>query len=94
MKSKPVPTLKKEEQGGSPVHGNPISRPRSSGPHGAILTLQRTIGNRTIERLKRSGVIHAKLRIGLPNDTYEQEADRVADQVMRMPKPEIRPQPT
>lgn len=94
MKSRPVPTLKKEEQGGSPTRGALASRPRSSGPHGAILTLQRTIGNRTIERLMRSGVIHTKLRIDLPNDTYEQEADRVADQVMRMPEPEIRPQPT
>ncbi len=33
-----------------------------------------------------SGIIQAKLRIGQPNDRYEQEADRVADQVMRMPE--------
>ena len=31
----------------------------------------------------------AKLTIGQPNDQYEQEADRVADQVMRMPEPRI-----
>ena len=31
--------------------------------------------------------IQAKLTIGQPNDKYEQEADRVADQVMRMPMP-------
>jgi hypothetical protein len=30
-------------------------------------------------------VVQAKLRIGEPNDKYEQEADRVADTVMRMP---------
>ncbi|MDH5181208.1 MAG: DUF4157 domain-containing protein [Gammaproteobacteria bacterium] len=29
--------------------------------------------------------VQAKLTIGQPNDKYEQEADRVADQVMRMP---------
>ena len=29
--------------------------------------------------------IQPKLKIGAPNDRYEQEADRVADQVMRMP---------
>ena len=29
--------------------------------------------------------IQTKLKIGAPNDRYEQEADRVADQVMRMP---------
>ena len=31
--------------------------------------------------------VQAKLQIGAPNDKYEQEADRVADQVMRMPDP-------
>lgn len=30
--------------------------------------------------------IQPKLEIGAPNDQYEQEADRVADQVMRMPE--------
>jgi hypothetical protein len=32
--------------------------------------------------------IQAKLAIGQPGDKYEQEADQVADQVMRMPAPE------
>lgn len=32
------------------------------------------------------GKIQAKLTIGQPDDIYEQEADRIADQVMRMPK--------
>ena len=41
-----------------------------------------------------SGVIQAKLMIGQPNDVYEQEADRIADQVMRMPEPAIHPKPT
>ncbi len=31
--------------------------------------------------------LQTKLRIGEPNDRYEQEADRVSGQVMRMPKP-------
>ena len=31
----------------------------------------------------------AKLTIGQPNDQYEQEADRVAEQVMRMPEPKV-----
>ena len=33
-------------------------------------------------------IIQAKLRIGAPNDRHEQEADRVADEVMRMPEQE------
>lgn len=31
----------------------------------------------------------AKLTIGAPNDIYEKEADQVADQVMRMPDPQL-----
>lgn len=38
--------------------------------------------------------VQAKLTVGQPNDKYEQEADRVAEQVMRMAGPEIRPKPT
>lgn len=44
-----------------------------------ILHLQRTIGNQAVQRLFRSGVIQAKLKIGQPGDIYEQEADRVAE---------------
>ena len=53
-----------------------------------ILFLQRTVGNQAMQRLLRSGALQAKLRIGQPGDKYEQEADRVADAVMRMPEPQ------
>ena len=33
--------------------------------------------------------VQAKLKIGQPGDQYEQEADRVAEQVMRMPEPQV-----
>ncbi|MHC4402272.1 MAG: hypothetical protein ACYTG0_21615, partial [Planctomycetota bacterium] len=36
--------------------------------------------------------IQAKLTVGAPNDKYEQEADRVADTVMRMPDPVVQRQ--
>jgi Domain of unknown function (DUF4157)/DNA/RNA non-specific endonuclease len=45
-----------------------------------LLRLQRQIGNQAVTQL-----IQAKLKVGKPNDTYEMEADRVADTVMRMP---------
>lgn len=61
------------------------SQPLSS-PIDRILFLQRTIGNQAVQRLFKSGVIQAKLRIGQPNDVYEQEADRVAEMVMQMPE--------
>jgi hypothetical protein len=57
-----------------------------------ILYLQRTIGNQAVSRLIRSKAVQAKLRIGQPGDVYEQEADRVADEVMRMPEPEMQRQ--
>src|SRR5437660_1645070 len=47
-------------------------------------------GNLAVQQLFRSGVIQAKLRIGQPDDMYEQEADQVADRVMRSaPVPSI-----
>jgi hypothetical protein len=42
----------------------------------------------------RPPLVQAKLTVGWPNDKYEQEADRVADMVMRMPDPGIQRQPT
>ncbi len=57
-----------------------------------ILYLQRTIGNQAVQRLIKSGALQAKLRIGQPGDKYEQEADRVAEQVMRMPEPQVQQQ--
>ncbi len=36
-----------------------------------------------------AGVIQTKLAINQPGDHYEQEADRIADQVMRMPEPQL-----
>ncbi len=58
-----------------------------SSPVEEILFLQRTIGNQAVQKLMKSGALQAKLMIGAPGDVYEQEADRVADAVMRMPQP-------
>jgi hypothetical protein len=54
-------------------------------PVDLTLQLKRTKGNHAIRQLFKSGIIQTKLNIGQPNDIYEQEADRVADQVMSMP---------
>jgi len=66
--------------------------PIQNTPRDIILNLQRTIGNQAVGRLYRSGMLQAKLKIGSPNDRYEQEADRVADEVMRMPGPGVQRQ--
>jgi hypothetical protein len=39
-----------------------------------------------------NSIIQTKLTIGQPNDRYEQEADRVAEQVMRMSEPTVQRQ--
>ena len=61
-----------------------------------------TIGNRALQRLVRSknnerrargfeypniNILQPKLKISQPGDAYEQEADKVADQLIRMPDP-------
>lgn len=47
--------------------------------------LQQALGNRGVERLLRAKLAQAKLTVSQPDDVHEQEADRVADAVMRMP---------
>jgi hypothetical protein len=61
----------------------------TNSPGDNILFLQKTAGNQAIQRMLKSGALQAKLKIGQPNDKYEQEADRVANQVMRMPEPRV-----
>ncbi len=53
---------------------------------GVLRQLQRSYGNQYVGQ-----VIQAKLTVGQPGDVYEEEADRVADAVMRMPEPSVSP---
>lgn len=69
-----VPQIRRKSESSQSMN-SPVDR---------ILFLQRTIGNQAVQRLIKSGALQAKLRIGQPGDIYEQEADRVADHVMRM----------
>ena len=56
----------------------------------ALLALQQTHGNRYVQRVVAG--IQAKLVVGQPGDKYEQEADRVAEQVMRMSESQMQRQ--
>ncbi len=78
-----TPEAKKENSASQIKKTNSSPSISSSVDH--ILFLQRTVGNQAVEKLLKSGVIQAKLTIGQPGDIYEQEADRIAEQVMRMP---------
>lgn len=60
------------------------SLPRSPA-RSRLLRLQAIHGNQGVQRLLRGGVLQRKLTINQPGDAFEQEADRVAEKVMRMP---------
>ena len=68
-----------------------LSSAHSAQRASVLLALQRTHGNRYVQRVVTG--IQAKLKVGQPGDIYEQEADRVADEVMRMPEPGVQPKP-
>ena len=55
-------------------------RPAATAARPPLVPLQQSIGNRAVGRL-----VQAKLNVGRPGDRFEREADRGADQVMRMP---------
>jgi hypothetical protein len=51
-------------------------------PIDRILHLQTTIGNQAVQRLLKTGVIQAKMKIGQPNDRNEQEAEQASEQLI------------
>ncbi len=61
---------------------------------GQLAKMQQTLGNQAVLRMMGRSQpaalpIQTKLTISQPGDKYEQEADRIADQVMRMPEPKV-----
>lgn len=68
----------------SPDRETPVGARSPSIP--ALLQLQRTYGNRYVQRLVARALIQPKLKVGPANDKYEQEADQIAAQVMRRPE--------
>ena len=66
----------------------PLAR-KASGPalHGAPGAPPATA--RQVRQVLRAPRPQAKLTVGAPGDAFEREADRVADQVMRMPEPGV-----
>jgi hypothetical protein len=90
---------------GSGRHGNPLQRPianqareRPPPSHGHELESEATAGasprfahdfSRISVHARAPAILQTKLQVNTPGDTYEQEADRVAEQVMRMPEPQL-----
>jgi hypothetical protein len=56
-----------------------------------LATLHKSIGNQALLRMlnRPAPTIQAKLTVNQPGDAFEQEADRVADRVMRMTNPAV-----
>jgi hypothetical protein len=55
----------------------PVSKLRSRD----VLALQRTVGNRAVQRRLSTPKIQTKLTVGAANDSFEKEADQVAEQI-------------
>jgi len=71
-------TAQKNRTTNKPSQGADRARPQPRVRVGA--------GNRhRADALELPGILQAKLTIGKANDPFEQEADRVAEEVMRMP---------
>jgi hypothetical protein len=51
------------------------------------------LGNQVLQHLLRAKVVQAKLNVSQPGDEYEQEADRVAETVIRMPSTHLATEP-
>ena len=62
---------------------NSSSFENNSYKYNNILNLQQTVGNQAIQRLIKSGILQTKLKLSHPSDPYEQEADRIANQIMK-----------
>jgi hypothetical protein len=73
-------------QSAETTRGNPL--PDRAPPH-PILQLQQRIGNRAVQHMltSRGVILQAKLTVGSADDQYEQDAVRLAEQVMSVPAP-------
>jgi len=59
---------------------------------GAVYGLGNLGQSPQVQNMLRTHRIQTKLKISAPSDKYEQEADHVADQMMRMPEPRVQRQ--
>ena len=91
MERQSIPKADKVPTGNNHLHRQSA---RSTSAGHSLLNLQGSIGNQAVQRLIASPYIRTKLQISTPGDPFEQEADRVADTVMRMTVQREPEQPT
>ena len=83
------------EQGPMQVAAQAAYNRAQVGPNGLrpadLLALQRTVGNRMVQRMMagrtQRWALQAKLTVGSEGDKYEHELDQMAEQVMRKTQP-------
>ncbi len=54
-----------------------------------ILDLHQTVGNTNVQKIFNTSGIQAKLNVSQPNDPFEQEAQRVADEIIAIPDSKV-----
>jgi hypothetical protein len=80
-----------QQQAKQPSHA--LTRPAPSQTVGRspaspqLHSVQSAYGNQAVNRLLESRAVQAKMTVTPPSDSYEQEAEHVADQVTRMSEP-------
>ncbi len=88
----PAKTNTAKKGDSAPSFWNAPCRVHKASSGDQIRLLHQTLGNQAVGRLilqsrvgcRESEIIQAKLTINKPNEIYEQEADRVAGQLMRI----------
>jgi hypothetical protein len=87
-------TIKRTDFGASTVDtwGPSDQQIDNPGPHGAETHFRYDFSKVPVT-LNSPCLVQARLKIGQRDDKYEQEADRIADQVMRMPDPVVQRKP-
>jgi hypothetical protein len=70
----------------------PSIAPKRHAPTVSPMSHSLNLQQARVRHILRGPTLQPKLKIGQTNDKYEQEADRVADEVMRMPEPGLQRQ--
>jgi hypothetical protein len=76
-----------------PFLTNRAERPSRAPSRVVDRALPQTLGNQALQRLLAAQLIQPKLHAGQDNDRYEQDAERVADRILRTPTAEASPLP-
>lgn len=82
-----------QQKSGASSAASSLPGKHAAPPESKFFRLQAMHGNQGMQRLLRGGMLQRKLTINQPGDAFEQEADRVAEKVMRMPDPSATREP-